>query len=278
MTAHYLKDGEKILKSAVSRPITATDNYFAHFLGPYGAKKFLAALTATPDAIGATMFPAAAKSNTVIFYNGNQPRTLTQIYQLVQDRINNKVKSFGITPSDMVALGAGTNAGSASPTDAGTTKFDEVIKRKQEGTAPASGAAPSSPERPSRNLVTTAPNAPAQSAPMPIDGAPRSEANLPQAPQPDMSTSMSRAGSANNSLGAEAFTATNKILSDQLIAQTNLVGLQTLALEALKALVSFATNGAGAGASDTTKPPANPTPKLAPLELPATNVGKRRMT
>lgn len=81
MAASHAADNKSALEQALGRGATGTDLYMAHFLGLGGARSFLSAMQSNPQRSGAAMFPAAARSNRSIFYDGNgQPRTLQDIY------------------------------------------------------------------------------------------------------------------------------------------------------------------------------------------------------
>ena len=82
MAAEYASDNKDALQGTLGRAVTGTDLYMAHFLGLGGAKKFLGAMQAAPDASGASLFPTAAAANRNIFYGSDgSPRSLSQIYQ-----------------------------------------------------------------------------------------------------------------------------------------------------------------------------------------------------
>jgi hypothetical protein len=103
MAAEHASDNKTVLEGTLGRSATGTDLYMAHFLGLGGAKKFLAAMQANPDAKASSLFPAAASANRNIFYASNgQPRSLSQIY----DRFATK-------------LGNASNGASAGAADAG---------------------------------------------------------------------------------------------------------------------------------------------------------------
>ena len=55
------------------------DLYLAHYLGPGGASKFLQRHEASPDAAAADAFPAAARANKSIFYQGDRARSYDEI-------------------------------------------------------------------------------------------------------------------------------------------------------------------------------------------------------
>ena len=81
MAAEHASDNKDALESATGRTATGTDLYMAHFLGLGGARSFLTAMQANPDKSGAAMFPAAARANRGVFFNGDgSSRSLSEIY------------------------------------------------------------------------------------------------------------------------------------------------------------------------------------------------------
>lgn len=99
MSALYAKDNMAYLKGSLNRPVTATDLYMAHFLGPEGARQFL---KAPDDAIAAQLLPKAAAANKSIFYadSMSRPRTTGEIYQLLMKRMMSKAAKFGVSGVD----------------------------------------------------------------------------------------------------------------------------------------------------------------------------------
>ena len=92
MAASHAADNKSALEQALGRDATGTDLYMAHFLGLGGARNFLSAMQSNPQRSGAAMFPAAARSNRSIFYDGNgQPRSLQDIYARFSAKLDNSV-------------------------------------------------------------------------------------------------------------------------------------------------------------------------------------------
>ncbi|MEY4269856.1 MAG: hypothetical protein RLZZ58_1072 [Pseudomonadota bacterium] len=80
MAACFARDNGDYLAARTGRPAAPVDLYLAHFLGPAGAAKFLAAHDANPDAPAAALFPAPAAANRNIFYDrSGAPRSLNDI-------------------------------------------------------------------------------------------------------------------------------------------------------------------------------------------------------
>jgi hypothetical protein len=94
MGAEYLKENANAIKSVLKgRTLTDTDLYMAHFLGAGGARKFL---SADPNAIAANVMPEAARANASIFYDGRRPRTIAEVYALMNQKLRTRSKKFGI--------------------------------------------------------------------------------------------------------------------------------------------------------------------------------------
>lgn len=92
LASEYVKSNMRLLQGVKPNP-NMTDVYLAHFLGPGGARKFL---SADPNDLGARVLPDAAKANRSIFYNGNQPRTVGEIYSLISNKLSRVAGQHGI--------------------------------------------------------------------------------------------------------------------------------------------------------------------------------------
>ncbi len=104
MGAEYIKENTKALKG-VRKDVGLTDLYMAHFLGPNGAKELF---SARPDEFAAAVLPSAARANKSIFFNKDQtPKTVSEVYNLMQNRLVKKASSYGFkqdtTEQDKVA-------------------------------------------------------------------------------------------------------------------------------------------------------------------------------
>ena len=80
MAAHFALDNAKALASSGLSNIGPTELYLAHFLGAGGAKEFLAGMQANPSGSAAEVLPAAARSNTNVFFANGVPRSFSEIY------------------------------------------------------------------------------------------------------------------------------------------------------------------------------------------------------
>ena len=96
MAAAHASDNKTALEGSLGRAATGTDLYMAHFLGLGGARRFLSAMSANPDASGAAMFPQAAAANRNVFYDaGGQPRSLQDIYARFSDKLGSGATAAG---------------------------------------------------------------------------------------------------------------------------------------------------------------------------------------
>jgi hypothetical protein len=104
MAGEFCADNQDYLKANTSCEVGATELYFAHFMGAGGAAKFLNSRDINGDALGAQLFPQAAKANRSIFYDRatGQPKTLDQIY----DTFARKFSPDGTSPALTAAKGA----------------------------------------------------------------------------------------------------------------------------------------------------------------------------
>ena len=89
MGAEYAKENQQILQRKLGQKPGPTELYFAHFLGPDTAAKFLAARKAGQGgSSAAAMLPDAAANNHSVFYTkAGQPRSLDEVYKLFQAKI-----------------------------------------------------------------------------------------------------------------------------------------------------------------------------------------------
>lgn len=118
--AQYIKTNTGILNKKVKRNIGPTEIYLSHFLGAGGATQFLTALEKDPNTDAVKLMPGPAKSNRDIFYNGGTPRTVSEVYTLLDNRIKTKAKHYGIDMSSIADTGKGAGAKDNAGAEAGT--------------------------------------------------------------------------------------------------------------------------------------------------------------
>lgn len=126
MAGEFAQDNAAGLGKALGRDPSATDLYFAHFLGLHGASRFLRAADAAPDAAAATLFPREASANRGIFYTkAGAARSLAQVYALMGRKIGDSgALARMIEPTQMAALAPTTTPLSATPPDDAVLRVD----------------------------------------------------------------------------------------------------------------------------------------------------------
>ncbi|MEZ5689086.1 MAG: transglycosylase SLT domain-containing protein [Caenibius sp.] len=88
MAAELARDNAADLSSFLGREPDAAELYLGHFLGSGGARRFLGALSATPDMSAAGVLPQAASANRRIFYERTgAPRSVSGVMDLIRNRM-----------------------------------------------------------------------------------------------------------------------------------------------------------------------------------------------
>ena len=157
MTALMLKDNMQSLGQKTGGQAGVTEAYLGHFLGNGGASKFLTSMKQSPDLPAAQAMGKAAESNRSIFYDGNRPRSYTEIYALLDKRIKDKAQAFGIqAPVSMMAAapsaapsytpGASADVASASATKAPGASATAMPAAPASGMMQASYTPPPKPQ------------------------------------------------------------------------------------------------------------------------------------
>jgi hypothetical protein len=80
MAGELASDHASYLRGRIGREPTGGELYAAHFLGPVGSAKLIAAHESTPGASAASLFPAAAGANRSIFYAGGAAKSVAEVY------------------------------------------------------------------------------------------------------------------------------------------------------------------------------------------------------
>jgi len=89
MAAEFASDNKSYLEGKLGKPAAPVDLYLAHFLGPAGAKKFLAQHDKNPAGAAAPHMPRAARANRSIFYTkAGSPRSFDDIRQRFAAKLN----------------------------------------------------------------------------------------------------------------------------------------------------------------------------------------------
>ncbi|MEI9927793.1 MAG: lytic transglycosylase domain-containing protein [Sphingomonas sp.] len=127
MAAEHASDNKDSLEASLGRPASGTDLYMAHFLGLGGARSFLSAMDASPGRTGAAMFPAAARANRNIFYAaGGRPRTLSEIYSTLSDKLGQGAGAAATAPAASPDWAAALGQGGEIVLGAGAAGGDEA--------------------------------------------------------------------------------------------------------------------------------------------------------
>lgn len=91
MAAEYAASNKAHLERNLGRSVGAADLYMAHFLGAAGASRFLSTLAASPNATAAEVAPAAAASNTNVFYDrAGRALSVREVYDRMAQRIEGR--------------------------------------------------------------------------------------------------------------------------------------------------------------------------------------------
>lgn len=88
MAAELASDNRTDLTAILGREPDAAELYLGHFLGSAGASSFLSALAADPSQSAAAVLPRAAAANRAIFYDGNGPRSVGGVMDLLRSRVS----------------------------------------------------------------------------------------------------------------------------------------------------------------------------------------------
>ncbi|MEX2647941.1 MAG: transglycosylase SLT domain-containing protein [Alphaproteobacteria bacterium] len=106
LAARLAKDNRRALETAGGvGAVGATELYLAHFLGAGQATKFLARLTATPDADAANLFPVEAKANQDVFHDASgRSRSLAEVYDRFEARLSAAVRDIDVASGTLTAM------------------------------------------------------------------------------------------------------------------------------------------------------------------------------
>ena len=250
MGAEFLKQNERTLERFLGRTPTMGEMYLAHFLGATGAKSLL---KAPRDALASQVNPDAAGSNPSIFYTPDQrPRTVGQMIALLDTRL--KKRSVDIPASAMKAVRLADTTGNKTPIAGGstTTTANGPTGGQTKAPKPLSGF-----EIPtSAGFAKTPPRADFSSLRAPaLDRAPQVKPSLAKAtPHADHTQAVERkvastrqheavqaatldsVARSHNEHISKNVSSMAGILSDQLQAQRDLVGLFTKAVGLLNGI------------------------------------------
>jgi hypothetical protein len=88
MAGALTNESARALEQGIGREATSGELYLAHFMGPSGAIKLINTAESDPGTPAASLFPAAAKANTSIFYDSNgRAKSVSEVYdRLTRDK------------------------------------------------------------------------------------------------------------------------------------------------------------------------------------------------
>jgi len=140
MGAEFLKGNYKYLERKLGRKPTDTDLYLAHFFGAGTAYKFL---KADQNAVAANLFRSQANSNRNIFYRGGQPRTIAEVYQVMDEKVSghrfggtSASRTVDMDEPDPVSVPEGASMEAANDPEAGDAGIIEEGGREMIQLAP----------------------------------------------------------------------------------------------------------------------------------------------
>lgn len=256
LAAHLVKDSEKQVAPKINRPFGSTEAYIAHFLGPGGAVTLLKALDKSPGASAAEIMPKAASANRSIFYDGNRPRTVQEVYALLNNKVNSKIAQFGVPNV------AKSNAALAASAGGDSKSVD--------GPSMATGVPPPAPTGAQPTSMASVPSAAASPASMPsgpgaTESAPMSDAF---GIRPQQVQQRSTPQGQPMQMDPSVFAPTNDILTQQLVVQQKM-------LTTLESILAAASAGGGAAPAESAGAGSVP-PSRAPYNVPKPAVPMRR--
>ena len=83
VAAAYTEHNAHYVRRRIGREPSDGELYLAHFLGPGSAAQMIRLAESQPDSPASRYFPAAARANRAIFYDGDTPRSLAQVRDLL---------------------------------------------------------------------------------------------------------------------------------------------------------------------------------------------------
>lgn len=79
MAGELAAENNSVIEARIGRPASGGELYAAHFLGAGGAAELISAAESRPDQRADTLFPAAARANRPIFFEGGRPRSTSEV-------------------------------------------------------------------------------------------------------------------------------------------------------------------------------------------------------
>lgn len=79
MAGELASENAAVIENRIGRQPSSGELYAAHFLGAQGAAGLITAVDQSPSMRADQLFPAAAAANRPIFYDGNRPRSVSDV-------------------------------------------------------------------------------------------------------------------------------------------------------------------------------------------------------
>jgi hypothetical protein len=271
MTALYLRDNAVALGDKTDGTVGPTEAYLGHFLGTGGAAQFLDLMHSQPDRIAAQSMPQAAGANKSIFYDGNRPRTVSEVYSLLDKRMRDKAKAYGIDAPESSALASATSSGTQSK--ALPTADAEVAASSSDKpslSSPTAIAAAGGPRM--QKVVAPAASLPARPTPIAtmasLSGPMMPSASAPQTPA-SATAAIPASPAKVGGMDSDVFAKAEDILNQQLAVQKEMRDfLKTLADGIPSLKEGIQTVLAGSGKDGTQEKDANSTVADASTQRP----------
>ncbi|MCF6199287.1 MAG: lytic transglycosylase domain-containing protein [Hyphomicrobiaceae bacterium] len=83
VAAAYTEQNANYVRGKIGRNPSDGELYLAHFLGPGGASRMIQLSESRPDSPASRYFPSAAKANKSIFYDKGEPRSMSQVQEIL---------------------------------------------------------------------------------------------------------------------------------------------------------------------------------------------------
>ncbi len=88
MALALTNDNKRIANTQLGRNVNDTEAYALHFMGAGQGVKFIKILEKNPNGIAKNIFPKEARYNKEIFYNEQKPRTIAEVYRILQKKVS----------------------------------------------------------------------------------------------------------------------------------------------------------------------------------------------
>jgi hypothetical protein len=138
MGMEFLKENQEYLEQTVTdRPVSDTDLYAAHFLGPAGARRFLKAAPGS-DARQAVGEKVPGANHNIFYDKGNSARTVSGVYGKFNEMLVSKRKMHDLVVGQKSEVAAIDEAGNLTGNAAGAEVAGQPVST--DGTVSTAGA------------------------------------------------------------------------------------------------------------------------------------------